>query len=163
MIKELNFTARNGMQIQIPINWGTTWLTGDGATGKSFVFNELEYYASKHALKMFFIKPKSLNYVQMIPNLPDDVFIVVDNFDLIKLRHPEITDYINNCINQCLVIGRDTVGLRMAWEGQLKLVRKGNILTTESIMQYFLDKRNASLKAWYAKQERKKKRKNNGT
>ena len=135
MLKEIRFKTRDNMTVIIPLGWKYTLITGNGDTGKTYIFKELSLYASNNNKSMVFLNQLTLQYVKMLPSLSEDILIVVDNFDLIRLSHPEITDILNNMLNQVLLIGRDCLGLRVGWDNEFYLVRKGNILTTEAIMK----------------------------
>lgn len=131
MLDKLRFETTHGVSIELPLSWGITWILGDGNTGKTYLFTELQKFASVRNLNMLFINQNNMQNIQLIPNLSSDVFIVVDNYDLVHMEHPEIEAYLNTTEHQALVIGRDTVGLRVDFKYIFKLELRGKALIAE--------------------------------
>lgn len=134
MLKQLKFVTRDNIVVNIPLNWNVTLITGDGNTGKTYIYNELQYYANQNNCKVIFINFHSMNYIQMLGNIGPEYMVVVDDYDAVVLKHPELPEILNRGVQQSLVFGRDTYGLRVGLRYTFVLKYKDKCLSAVQLI-----------------------------
>lgn len=96
------------LQFSLRLSDTVTAVYGDGNTGKTCIFNKLVegVNTGEIADNLLFINMQMLYNVKLLKN-PNSALIIIDDFDTVRLVHPEIVTYLNAQQNQVLLFGRD--------------------------------------------------------
>lgn len=102
-----------GYSVHIPLTELNNILLGNGNVGKTCLFKQLCAAVNKKEVagKFLFIDIASMYNIKLIENIADDCLVVIDNFDAVRVRCPEIIDYLLKYKPQTLIFGRDVFDL----------------------------------------------------
>lgn len=107
MIELLSLHTKE-LSFDIPLSCvSATVVWGDGNVGKTLIYTKLQEATLEGKIKgnFVFINMETANNISLLANRTGVVFII-DDFDILRLVHPEIVTYLNQVQNQALVFGR---------------------------------------------------------
>ena len=112
MLLELSVEL-NGYSVVIPLTMMNNVILGNGNTGKTFIFKKLREQVALGKIKgkFLFIDKEAVNNVQQIKKVYGDYLIVIDHFDAVRVKCPEIIGLLNKYKPQTLIFGRDVFDL----------------------------------------------------
>lgn len=110
MLNELNLEYK-GIQIQIPLIYNLTFITGDSGSGKTFVVNAALEEVKLRGAPFYILDEAHFRYYESVPK--KDALIIIDNVDLLFQLYPNAVDFFNSSQYQVLMFGRNLYGLRV--------------------------------------------------
>ena len=129
-LKEIRFKTEQGYSVYIPLFCTNTVLLGNSNTGKSYIYNSLKQLATDGKLNFECIcfDPDDCTALRNTFRHPFDGLIVLEDFDILRIKFPELVDWLNNQDHQVLLIGRNLNGVMTYIWYLFEIVNKGKML-----------------------------------
>lgn len=129
---------------------GISCVLGDSGVGKSYLFSNLKNLSDERKLKYPCYVINNI-FTQVIPLLSkiECGLIVIDNFEELRYRYPELIDYLNSIYMPCsaqvqvILFARDVYGLKLNKDYMFDMVQRGNKIGVKRIIgkgEYFSNK-----------------------
>ena len=124
-LEKLEFTTPEGYSVEIHLFGTNTILIDDSSTGKSYVYNSWRQLATEGKLPFKCVCFDEDNCTALEDILAGDctALLVIDNFDIIRLRFPALIDLFNTYKHQTLIIGRNIDGISTHIQYMCKLYK----------------------------------------
>lgn len=119
------------LKFDIELADNVTVVYGDGNVGKTCIYNKLMDAVNKKQISynIFFINMQSLYNVPLLQEKHNEnTLIIIDDFDVVRIKRPEIITWLNYSINQVLIFGRDLHDLRVDKHYLYRISRIGSVL-----------------------------------
>ena len=131
LIKNIDFTDKNGVHFGVNLPGRVTVLSGDSATGKTLLWHRLKTQAIidedtlgvKDIIEIF--TSDRNNDLEMVRHLKGKL-IIIDNGDILLHGHKDLADYINcDFDNQYLIFSRGDTGISTNPKYRGKMIANG--------------------------------------
>lgn len=112
MLHKLSFRL-NDYAIDIPLTMLNNVILGAGNVGKTCLFKKLQESVNNKKIegKFLFIDLDHLYNISLIERVYSDYLVIIDQFDAVRVKCPEIIGLLNKYKPQTLIFGRDVFDL----------------------------------------------------